>query len=397
MFSHKNILDPNLRYHITNKSYSLYRVLIKCNNFIDTISKKITSYKGILLYSIKSCNIICAKLNSASILKLIEYPEVKYVCFDEYLFLCGVSVLSANKFHFKSDIHLKGNGVSVGIIDSGVFPHKDLTYPNNRIEKFVDTINNYHYPYDDNGHGTCTCGIVAGNGESSNNLYSGIAPKSKLYCYKAFDKHGKGYASDILFSLDSLINLDNINILCLPFEFLSHNIFILNLFDILFKLAVSKNITPIVPSGSNRSSEYGSLIGLSTLKNCITVAGTETNDFKLPYEYSSSGPYMKSHKIDVAAPCVNIMSLNSETSYISEKNTIKIYPPKLETSYKQFTGTSISVSFITGVCCLLYEDNPNYTFEDISSIIKLASSGDDYLKHTHGNGVVKIKNLFTFN
>ena len=96
MFSYKNKLDKNLSYYVNNKSYKKYRVLIKCRNLQDSIAKKITSYKGELLYSLKYPKIICAKLNANSINRLIEYPEVSYVCFDEYLYLCGISVSAAN-------------------------------------------------------------------------------------------------------------------------------------------------------------------------------------------------------------------------------------------------------------------------------------------------------------
>jgi rRNA maturation protein Nop10 len=156
---------------------------------------------------------------------------------------------------------------------------------------------------------------------------------------------------------------------------------------------VKKNITTIVPSGSNMNSQDGSLMGLSTLDNCITVAGSETKNLKIPYKYSSSGPFRKSNKPNISAACVNIMSLNCETSYISEKNGVKLYPPPLETSYQSFTGTSISAAFISGVCALLYENNPNYTFSDICSILKLASDGDESLKSTHGEGTINIRKL----
>lgn len=185
---------------------------------------------------------------------------------DEYLFLCGMSVTAANRVHFSDKSKLSGTGIGIGLVDSGIFPHPDLTYPSNKIELFVDLINNLHYPYDDNGHGTSMAGILCSSGLSSNNMYKGICNKSKLFCYKAFDKLGKGFASDILYSIESLVKIskvNNIKILCLPFELLTHNTFIISCFDEMFNYATSNGLIPIVPSGSNLNYK-SSIMGIAT-------------------------------------------------------------------------------------------------------------------------------------
>ena len=226
MFSSTKKLDPNLKFLLASSSMKEYRILIQYRNFSDSISKKIRSYRGNIIRKIESCNIICAQLRAKSIHLLLEYPEVKYICLDQYFFLCGMSIPTANKVRISHKLSLYGRGIGVGIIDSGVYPHRDLTYPFNRIITFVDLINEHPYPYDDNGHGTCTCGIISGNGSSSNKIYTGVAPESTIHCFKAFDKLGKGYASDVLFALEELINISdqyNIKVICLPFESLNYN------------------------------------------------------------------------------------------------------------------------------------------------------------------------------
>lgn len=47
-----------------------------------------------------------------------------------------------------------GEGVGVAVLDTGVYPHADLTFGKNRIIAFCDVVNGRRYPYDDNGHGT---------------------------------------------------------------------------------------------------------------------------------------------------------------------------------------------------------------------------------------------------
>ena len=322
MFSYKKKLDSNLKYYLSKNAYRSYRVLIKYKNFQSSITKKINSYRGVVYYTIDSINIISAELNARGIDRISEYPEIEKIYLDEYLFLCGMSVNTANKVYFSDKFKLNGNGIGIGLVDSGVFPHQDLLSPSNKIELFVDLVNDLKYPYDDNGHGTSIAGILCSSGISSNNMYTGICSRSKLFCYKAFDKLGKGFASDVLFAIESLINISkehNIKILCLPFELLSHNIFIINAFERLFNHAIESGIIPIVSAGSSLNSKY-SVMGIAALPNCITVGGLDTTkSITKPYSYSACGPISKYNKPDLCASCVNIVSLNSDKNYISEK------------------------------------------------------------------------------
>ncbi|MDS0527974.1 S8 family serine peptidase [Clostridium sp. SHJSY1] len=395
MFFHKNKLDKDLKYLISNNCYKYYRVLIKYKHIKDSIVKKISSSRGKLFYILEFSCLICAEIDAKLIDSLLEYPEVEYIGFDDYLFLCGMSVSTANSIHISEKYSLSGKGVGIGIVDSGVYPHPDLLTPTNRINLFKDLINNLSYPYDDNGHGTCICGLISSSGISSNNLYKGIAPHSSLYCYKAFDALGKGYTSDILFAIEALIknsSESNIRILCLPFEMLNHNTFIIQAFNATFLQAINKGITPIVPSGSTLNSS-NSIMGIATLSSCITVGGIDTTKSIKPYIYSSSGHYGKISKPDLCAAAVNISSLNANTSYISEKDGFKLYPPKLEASYKTFKGTSLSVAFICGLGALLYENNPSLSFKDFCSILKLSCEKQDFSSCSQGEGVVNISKL----
>ena len=66
-----------------------------------------------------------------------------------------------------------GRGVCVAVLDTGIYPHRDF---GKRIAAFYDYINHRTMPYDDNGHGTHVCGILAGSGAASGGRYRGIAP-----------------------------------------------------------------------------------------------------------------------------------------------------------------------------------------------------------------------------
>lgn len=393
MFSFKSKIDSTLRDYISKNPNNTFRVLIKCKTLQDNIAKKIQNYRCELIRSIPKCNLLSALMNSSHILRLIEYPEVEYICLDEYGFLCGASLCTSNKVHIPKNFDKKGTGIGIGIVDSGVYPHPDLIGPKNRIALFTDIINKFNYPYDDNGHGTAICGLIAGNGSASNGIYTGIAPNSSLYCFKAFDRLGKGYASDILFAISNLIDIsyeNNIKVFCLPFEFHYPNSLILKSFDILFDICISNNITPIVPAGSNRDWD-GSITGIALSSKCLTIGGVN-------YEYSSCGESKKSHKPNFSAYCKDIVSLNCNSNFISEKNDIRQYPPKLKTSYNTFSGTSLAAAYITGLVTLLYEGNPSLSFKDVSSLLKLSTTPVDDIKHSkQGEGIISFNKLFDIN
>ena len=87
------------------------------------------------------------------------------------------------------------------------------------------------------------------------------------------------------------------------------------------------------------------------------------------------------------------MSLNSNTSYISYKNNTKLHAPKLDTSYKSFTGTSIAAAYVSGLCALLFEQDPEFTFDDILSLLKVASISLDLPKNQQGEGKVDVNKI----
>ena len=395
MFSFKNKLEPTLRHALLSSLYETYRVIIYCNSLESKTINKIKSLKCDILRHIPSVNCISAILTSKAIERLLEYPQVSYITFDSYAHLCGNSILASNGISFSSNYDLTGKGVGIGIIDSGVYPHCDLLNPSNRIKKFVDIVNNLNYPYDDNGHGTFMSGLICGSGYGSKGMYKGVAKNSHLYMIKAFNKLGKGFISDILFSLETLINESedfNIKILCLPFETMETNEFVLSLFSKLFDLAISKKLVVIVPSGSNQNNKC-SIRGIATLSNCITLGGYDSTGVPKIYEYSSCGPCQKLDKPNLISACVDICSLISDTHFISEKNGTKMYPPHITNLYTTYTGTSCSAAFISGICALLYENNKDLCFKDTLALLKVSSNLINFPKYMQGAGVLNLEKL----
>ncbi|MDT8718675.1 S8 family serine peptidase [Clostridium sp. 19966] len=395
MFFLKNKISTNLKYCLENKIYKNYRVNIFCKSLINSVEKKVKSSKGVLLYSFPCINMVSAILSSNTIERLLEYPEVDYIAFDSYAFLCGTNILTANNVHLKNNSPHTGSGVGIALIDSGVYPHADLEKPRGKIKKFIDPLNNFKFPYDDNGHGTFIAGLLCGSGYSSKGIYSGVAQEAHLYAVKAFDATGKGKISDIFYAFECIIKDSsefNIRIACLPFEILDFDIRLINCFKIFFDRLIDKNIIPVLPSGSLKA-DYANITGISALSNCITVGGLDSSPDHNPFAYSSKGPFGKLEKPDLSSVCTNICSLNSNIFYVSEKNGAKVYPHPLEKAYTNYTGTSCACAFISGICAILIENRPNLAFKDVLSLLKICcnQSEDD----SSEKAILSVDKLFS--
>ena len=94
---------------------------------------------------------------------------------------------------------ITGRGVTVAVIDTGIYPHPDVY---NQIIGFKDFINNRRFAYDDNGHGTHCAGDVAGNGTQSTGRYVGTAPEARLVGVKVLNSIGSGSLSTVIQGID---------------------------------------------------------------------------------------------------------------------------------------------------------------------------------------------------
>ena len=95
-------------------------------------------------------------------------------------------LLGINELHRRG---IRGYGVTVAVLDSGVGLHPDLKQ---RVIGFQDFVHDKKSPYDDLGHGTHVSGIIAGEGLMSGGQYTGVAPQANLVMLKVLNNDGTG-------------------------------------------------------------------------------------------------------------------------------------------------------------------------------------------------------------
>jgi serine protease AprX len=281
--------------------------------------------------------------------------------------------------------------VGIGIIDTGVFPHPELQERRNAISFFSDLINGYLKPYDDNGHGTFISGCIASQGE-----YPGIAPDSSLYMIKAFDSSGNGFMSDIIKGIDILITSRqkyNLRVICLPFEFPYLNETSIEPLIEIIKKAIKLNILVMACSGNLGSKPY-TIYPPGSIKDVVTVGGADCNGYDLNNirvsGFSGRGPLLNgASKPDIIAPCANITSLSSNTSYIPGVRKT----PTFDNKYRSASGTSIACAIMSGICALILEKNPNLTSNDLKSILTISSQTTGESKYAEGSGLFNFEKI----
>lgn len=255
---------------------------------------------------------------------------------------------------------LQGKGVTVAIVDSGIYKTKDL---DGRIKVNINFNPSYHDAADRFGHGTFVAGIIAGNGNKSNGKYIGVAPKATMLNVRVADDQGMLYESDVVDSLQWVYNNKD-----------KYNIRVVNL-SLNSSVAQSYHTSPlcaaveilwfngiviVVSAGNNGTS---TLFPPANDPFVITVGATDdkgtiaTSDDTVA-TFSASGLTEDGFaKPDLVAPGRLIIGLLPENNKLSMGQA---HPAnQVDETYFKMSGTSVSAPMVSGAVAILLQDEPN--------------------------------------
>ncbi len=282
--------------------------------------------------------------------------------------------------------NIYGQGIGVAVLDTGISDHPDMA---DKIVGFKDFVNGKDHYYDDNGHGTHICGIIGGNGKSSNGKYMGVAPRCHLVVGKVLDHRGDGNSDDVIEGIDWVIN-----------NMKRYKIRILNISvgttkeveseeDSSLVKAVDKawdNGLVVVVAAGNNGPNPGS-IGCPGISRKVITVGAYDDDIyiagrasKREY-YSGRGPTSSCVcKPEVVAPGTQIYSCNYE--YGKNKRFARYYTAK--------SGTSMATPIVSGAIALYLSKYPD--LQNIDVKLKLLKSARQVKlpKNQQGWGMVDV-------
>lgn len=287
--------------------------------------------------------------------------------------LLDVAVPSAQaKNVVRKDNVLTGEGVTIAIVDTGIYPHQDLS---GRITDFVDFINDRTDPYDDNGHGTHCAGDAAGNGAASSSAYAGPAPEANLVGVKVLNKMGSGTLETIIDGIEWCIQHKNqIDIISMSLgstaqPFANEND------DPMVKIveeAWDAGIVVCVAAG-NEGPEAKTIASPGVSDKVITVGALDDNNTADTREddevasFSSRGPTIYNvNKPDILAPGVNIISLRSPNSYLDKLQKSN----RVGLDYFVLSGTSMATPICAGVAALIKQQKPGASPQEVKDMLK---------------------------
>ncbi|HXB54082.1 MAG TPA: S8 family peptidase [Vicinamibacteria bacterium] len=286
---------------------------------------------------------------------------------------------------------LKGAGVTIAEVDSGVAPHPGIQ----TLIAAVDFVGSYDPSFspansvDPNGHGTHVAGILVGTGSNSDqNRLAGIAPQASLVSVRVLDGNGGGKASDVLAGLQwVLANKSAFGIRVVNLS-LGHPVYEPAALDPLVQEVDSlwdAGIVVVCSAGNDGRSGDGTISSPCNSRKVITVGAL--NDQHTPdtaddtvASYSSRGPTRLDlvAKPDLLAPGNRIVSARAAGSYLDlmfpDRRVAGDPAQPNDLQYFELSGTSMAAPMVSGTAALMIEQEPGLNPGTVKARLMLSAT-----------------------
>ena len=272
----------------------------------------------------------------------------------------------------KRIIHCPGNNsgedVVIAVLDTGAAKHPELQ---DRFLVFRDFLFGKEKFYDDNGHGTHVCGIIAGN-------TIGIAPQSKLVVLKVLDDIGNGSVEATLRAFRWILeNREkyNIQIVNISMGMKKQNDMqkeqqILKGVELLWDMGLI-----VVAAAGNQGPRLGSITVPGVVQKIITVGAYDLKK-------SGRGIWEKNmQKPDLVVPGNRVVSCNVKWKEAGQKLLV------------EKSGTSMAAPIVSGAIANLLEQERYLSNESVKTRIKASCKDLRLNRNWQGNGLLDMIKL----
>jgi serine protease AprX len=372
MFISTKVFPVVIEFHDGEKAYS---------EGLRDVRECLSSHKRCCFHhehpNISGCS---ARMSLKAIRHMMDHCQhIKAVHFDrEVKTLLNVATRSVRSDVLQHNA-LTGQGVTIAVIDTGIYPHPDLTYKRNRIVAFKDFVAGRTNAYDDNGHGTHCAGDAAGDGIASGGIYRAPAPDANIVGVKVLDSNGSGSLSTIIAGVEWCISNQlryGIRIISMS---LGAEAIQSRVNDPLVRaVEAAWNRGMIVCVAAGNEGPYARTISSPGISPRVITVGALDDESSIKRsddevaDFSSRGPTPEGLvKPDVLCPGVNIISLRAPNSLLDRqyKNN------RVGTYYFSESGTSMATPICAGVIAQLLQAQPGLTPDQVKE--RLLNSADD--------------------
>lgn len=280
---------------------------------------------------------------------------------------------------------LRGKGVRVGILDTGIQSRHPEFKALPQKPVFKDFVAGLKNPYDDHGHGTHVAGTIAG-------VQTGFAPEVELVVAKVFGADGSGVDSEIIDAMQWMTDPDQ-NPETPDQPHLVNNSWGADLggdgpFDIEqvshFRNAIltwiDLGMVPVFAAGNSGTFPNGIPGGLPE----ALAVGAITSELNVA-EFSSQGPNLWVIKN-------NVTSLLKPDLSAPGHEIVSAFPGN---KYAKWSGTSMATPHVSGALSLFFQNFKNQISDNPVQVAKsaLLLSSERKVSVTYGFGTLDLVRL----
>ncbi|WP_347488623.1 S8 family peptidase [Desulfoscipio sp. XC116] len=339
-------------------------------------------------------NAVSAKLSVERLEQIVQHMSVVKIWYDyevrALLNIASPAVEAPELWQSPDGAKYTGAGVTVAVIDTGIYPHPDVM---DRIVFFKDFVKNATAAYDDNGHGTHVAGCAAGDGGRSDGKFRGPAPGAGLVGLKVLDKYGAGSLSTVIEAVqwcrDNHVQY-NIKVVNLSLGSSALQSYKEDPLCLAVEELWRSGVVVCAAAGNDGPAE--NTVGTPGIDPVIITVGasddyntTDISDDDIA-DFSSRGPTVDGlAKPDLLTPGVNIISLRAPDSQLDKKDSVSRY----DNDYTVLSGTSMATPICCGVVALLLEAQPDLIPDQVKErLISSCRSLGEYSANEQGAGLV---------
>lgn len=279
--------------------------------------------------------------------------------------------IGATRLWNRAPAYLRGTGIGVAVVDSGINPQEDLytIQGTNRLIAAAAFQSGYNQtPYDHYGHGNHTAGIIGSNGRRSTYKYVGVAPDVNLINVRVLDDNGMGSLSSLIQGLQWIFEnrrTYNIRVANISLSSVEPESYLDSPVSAAVEALWFDGVVVVVSAGNGGAD---ALYPPANDPFVITVGATDdrgtktTTDDRLA-SFSAYGVTPEGYaKPDLVAPGTNIVSLiaNPNSKLMQE------HPQHMVgQTYFRMSGTSMAAPMVAGAVALLLQDEPQLTPDEV--------------------------------